>query len=80
MYYGYWLVQVVFSYFVLHRRKMPLVLSTQVTHLRSRLFRQPDGVSVVRRVYLAITAQLVPKLNSSVSGLWVLTMLCLRSS
>jgi len=37
------------------------VLTTKLTHLRSLLFRQQDGVnSVVRRVYLAITAKLVP--------------------
>jgi len=51
--------QVVFFYFVLNRNKIPLVLTTKVTHLRSLLFRQPNGVNcVVRRVYLAITAQL----------------------
>ena len=38
------LAQVVFSYFVLHSSKIPLVLTTKVTHLRSLLFRQPDGV------------------------------------
>jgi len=37
------------------------VLTNKITHLHSLLFRQPDGVmSVVRRVYLAITAKLVP--------------------
>jgi len=49
-----YLAQVVFSYFVLHRTrsKIPLVLTTKVTLLRSLLFRQPDGVNcVVRRVY-----------------------------
>ena len=46
------LVQVVFSYFVLYSSKIPLVLTIKVTHLRSLLFRQPDGVNfVVRRVY-----------------------------
>jgi len=56
-----WLAQVVFSYFVLHRNKIPLELTTKVTHLRSLLFRQQDGVnSIVRRVNLAITAKLVP--------------------
>jgi len=31
--------------------KIPLVLTTKVTHLRSLLFRQPDGVEcVVTRV------------------------------
>jgi len=35
------------------------VLTTKVTHLRSLLFRQPDGVKcAVRRVYLAIIAKL----------------------
>jgi len=48
------LTQVVFSYFVLHSSKIPLVLTTKVTHLRSLLFRQPAGVNcVVRRVYSA---------------------------
>jgi len=40
---------------------MPLVLTANVTHLRSLLFRQPDGVTVivtVRIVYLAINAKL----------------------
>ena len=46
------LAQVVFTYFVLHSSKIPLVLTTKVTHLRSLLFRQQDGVNcVVRRVY-----------------------------
>jgi len=46
------LAQVVFSYFVLHSSKIPLVLTTKVTHMRRLLFRQPDGVNcVVRRVY-----------------------------
>jgi len=46
------LAQVVFSYFVLHSSKIPLMLTTKVTHLRSLLFRQQDGVNcVVRRVY-----------------------------
>jgi len=41
-----WLAQAVFSYFVLHRSKIPLVLTTKVvTHLRSLLFRQQDGVN-----------------------------------
>ena len=38
------LVQVVFSYFVLHSSKIPLVLTTKVTDLRSLLLRQPAGV------------------------------------
>jgi len=33
-----WLTQVLFSYFVLHRSKIPLVLTTKLTHLRSLLF------------------------------------------
>jgi len=33
----------VVSYFVLHSSKIPLVLTTEVAHLRS-LFRQPVGV------------------------------------
>jgi len=46
------LAQVVFSYFVLHSSKTLLVSTSKVTHLRSLLFRQPDGVNcVVRRVY-----------------------------
>ena len=44
---------VVFSYFVLHSSKIPFVLTTKVVHLRSLLFRQPDGVNcVVRTVFL----------------------------
>jgi len=39
------LAQVVFSYFVLRSNKIPLVLTTKVTHLGSLLFRQPDGVN-----------------------------------
>jgi len=41
------LAQVVFSYFVLHSSKIPLVLKTKVTQLRSLLYRQPDGVNCV---------------------------------
>jgi len=41
------LAQVVFSYFVLHSSKKPSALTTKVTHLRSLLFRQPDGVDCV---------------------------------
>jgi len=50
------LAQVVFSYFVLHSSKIPLVfVMTKVAHLRSLLFRQPDGVNcVVRRVYFGV--------------------------
>jgi len=37
------------------------LLTTKLTYLRSLLFRQQDGVnSVVRRVYVAISAKLVP--------------------
>ena len=45
------LAQVVFSYFVLHSNKIPLVLTTKITHLSSLLFRQPDGVNCVVRSY-----------------------------
>jgi len=46
------LTQVVFSYYVLHSSKIPLVLTTKVTHLHSLAFRQPEGVNcVVGRVY-----------------------------
>jgi len=46
------LAQVIFSHLVLHSSKIPLVLATKVTHLRSLLFREPDGVNcVVRRIY-----------------------------
>jgi len=40
------LVQVVFSYFVLDSSRIPLVLTTKVTHLHSLLFRKPDGLIV----------------------------------
>jgi len=53
---------VVFSYFVLHSSKIPLVLTTNVANL---LFRQPDGVNcVVKRVYFWGW----PKQSSAVSG------------
>jgi len=39
--------QVVFSYFVLYRSEIPLVLTTKVILLRSLLFRQPDVVNCV---------------------------------
>jgi len=53
------LAQVVFSYFVLHSSKISLVLTTNVTRLRSLLVRQPDGVNcAVRRVHLAIIVKL----------------------
>jgi len=55
------IAQVVFSHFVLRRNKIPLVFTNKVTHLRSLLFRQQDGInSVVRRFYLAIKPKLVP--------------------
>jgi len=57
------LAQVVFSHFVLHRSKIPLVLTNKVTHLLSLLYRQQDGIiSAVRRVYLTINkpTELVP--------------------
>ena len=55
--------QVVFSHFVLHSNKIPLVLMTKVIHLRSLLFRRPDGVNcVVRRVYLGLSQNRVVKL------------------
>jgi len=38
----------IFSYFVLHAAKIPLVLTTKVTHLRTLLFRQLDAVDCVR--------------------------------
>jgi len=54
--------EVVFSYFVLHSNKIPLVLTTKVKHLRSLLFRQLDGVnSLVRRVYAAVITKLSRK-------------------
>ena len=43
------LAQVDFSYFVLHSSKIPLVLTTKVTHFRSLLLRQRDGVNCVVR-------------------------------
>jgi len=55
------LAQVVFSYFVLHSSKIPLLFTNKVTHFRSLLFRQPSGVSCVvriRRVYFATIAKL----------------------
>jgi len=48
------IAQVVFSYFVPQHSKILLVLTTKVTHLRSLLFRQPNGVNcAVRRVYFS---------------------------
>jgi len=41
------LAQLVFSYLVPHSSNIPLVLTTKVTHLRSLLFTQPDGVNCV---------------------------------
>jgi len=53
------LAQALFSYFVLHSSKIPLMLTLKVTHLQNLLFRQPDGVNcVARRVYLAVIAKL----------------------
>jgi len=43
------LAQAVFSYFVPDSNKIPLVLTTKVTHLGSLLFRQSDGVNCVAR-------------------------------
>jgi len=52
------LAHVIFSYFVLQSSKILLVLTTKVTHLRSLLLREPDGVNyVVRRIYLATIAK-----------------------
>jgi len=37
------------------------MLTTKVTHLRSLLFREQDGINTaVRRTYLKITAKIVP--------------------
>ena len=58
------LAHIVFSYFVLHSNKIPLVLTTKVTYLRNLLFRQPDGVNcVVRSLFWGC-----PKTDSAVSG------------
>jgi len=38
-----------FSYCVLHSSKIPLMLTTEDTHLRRLLFRQLDGVNYVVR-------------------------------
>jgi len=66
-----WLPQAVFSYFVLHRSKISLVLTTKVTHLRSLLFRQQGGVnSLIIRISLLSLSQPF----SADSGLWMLTM------
>jgi len=44
---------------VLHSSKIPLVLSIKVAHLRSLLFRNPDGINcVATKAYLAIIAKL----------------------
>jgi len=57
------LAQVVFSYFVLHSSKILLVFTTKVTHLRSLLSRQPDGVNFeVRRVYFGLSQSRVVQL------------------
>jgi len=51
--------EVVFSYFVLHSSKIPLVFTTKVTHLRSLVLRQLDGINcAVRRVYLTVVTKL----------------------
>jgi len=64
-----WLAQVVLSFFVLHRSKIPFVLTTKSTQSRSLPFRKPDGVnSVLRSVYSIITAKLFQP-SSAVSGL-----------
>ena len=50
------LAHAIFSYFVLQSSKTLLVLTAKLTHLRSLLLREPDGVNcVVRRIYLATT-------------------------
>jgi len=50
------LAHAIFSYFVLQSSKTLLVLTTKLTHLRSLLLREPDGVNcVVRRICLATT-------------------------
>ena len=57
------LVQIVFSYFVVHSSKIPLVHTTKVTRLHSLLFRQPDGVNcVVRRVFCGLSQNRVVQL------------------
>ena len=67
------LAQVVFFYFALHSNKIPLVLTTKVTHWSSLLFREQDGFNcVARTVNLAIIAKLSQ--NRAVSGLWMLTV------
>jgi len=49
------------------------MLTTKVTHLRSLLFRQPDGVNCVLYLQESILG-VVPKQSSAVSGLWMLTV------
>jgi len=64
------LAQVVFSHSVLHRSKIPLVLTNKVTHLRSLLCRQQYGInSVVTRVYLAMLNLSQQSSTSTVGGL-----------
>jgi len=58
------LAQVVFSYYVLHSNKIPLVVTTKVTHLGSLLCRQPDRVNCVGRSLFGG----IPKHSSAVSG------------
>ena len=54
------LAQVVFSCFVLHSSKIPLVLTTKRAHLHSLFFRQLNGVNcVIRRVYFGLSSQLL---------------------
>jgi len=59
--------------FVLHSSKIPLVLTPKVTHLRSLLFRQPDGVNCVLCLEESMLG-VFPKQSSAVSGLWMLTV------
>jgi len=56
-----WLAQVDFSCVELHWSKIPLMLTTKVTHLLSLLFRREDGVTiVVTRVYWSVTILACP--------------------
>jgi len=59
--------------FVLHSSKIPLMLTTKVTHFRSLLFRQPDEVNCVLYLEESILG-FVPKQSSAVSGLRMLTV------
>jgi len=60
------LAQVVFSYFVLHSSKIPLVLTTKVTHLRSRC--SDSQMELMVQLEESIL-WFFPKQNSAVSGL-----------